>query len=73
MSREDLNNFIHAVNHSQSLRKRLKECTNKEKLLKLAAEYGFHLTDKDFAEDKDAEKISNWFNQSEINPFRNPS
>ena len=67
MSRQDLNNFVHSVEHSFSLRKKLRECNeNKEKILRLAKEYGFIITSKDLLEDSNAEAIKKWFNSSRI-------
>tara|TARA_B100000700_G_scaffold313055_1_gene397496 strand:- start:1920 stop:2141 length:222 start_codon:yes stop_codon:yes gene_type:complete len=71
MSREDLNNFIHSVEHSSSLRRELKRCNNdKVKLLLLAKKYGFHITDQDLQEDIQAEKTNKWFKLSQIYPSK---
>lgn len=73
MSREDLNNFIHAAKHSSSLRDKLRHCQNRKSILELAKIYGFSITIKDLAQDKEAEEIENWFKISKISPVRKSS
>ena len=70
MSREDFSDFIHAVEHSTSLRAKLKICINQQEILELAAKYGFTITNKDLEEDKEADKIYNWFKINKILPIR---
>ena len=72
MSRDDLNNFIHAVEHSFSLRKAIRNCKeNQEEILKVAKDHGFKITIKDLQEDSKAEKINSWFKASKIDPIKN--
>ena len=68
--REGLKNFIHATTHSSSLREKLKKCKKPENILELATSYGFPITIQDLTEDKEAERIANWFKLSEISPLK---
>ena len=71
MSREDLNNFIYAAQHSFSLRKKLKECQEDPSIIiELAKSYGFPITLNDLAEDDEAERIKKWFQTSIISPLK---
>ncbi len=70
MSRQDLNNFIHAAERNAALRKELKDCNDSTKVLDIAAEYGFSITKNDIEQDKEAERINEWFNKSEIKPLK---
>ena len=70
MTRKELNDFIYASQHSTSLRERLKQCKNLEDILELSKSYGFTLTMQDIADDKEAERIENWFQISKISPLR---
>jgi predicted ribosomally synthesized peptide with nif11-like leader len=71
MSRESLNNFVHAAKHSFSLRQKLKDCKeDPHNILKLAKSYGFSITRKDLAEDEEAERIEGWFKASLISPLK---
>ncbi|MGB1417563.1 MAG: Nif11-like leader peptide family natural product precursor, partial [Synechococcus sp.] len=47
MSRESLNDFLHAVDHSSSLRRDVRLCTTSRDLTQLARRYGFVITDHD--------------------------
>tara|TARA_B100000029_G_C17477559_1_gene924330 strand:- start:336 stop:566 length:231 start_codon:yes stop_codon:yes gene_type:complete len=70
MSREDLTNFLHAVNHSSSLRKEISDCKSQKNVIDIAQRYGFFITNQDLHEDGNAAKINNWFKDSRINPIR---
>ena len=70
MSREDLINFINAVEHSHSLRKKLSQSKDLNSILDLAAKYGFNITKKDLYEDSDAEKAGKWFKTNIIPPIK---
>ena len=71
MSRNDLNNFLHAAEHSLSLREAIDNCNeNAKKILQVAKEYGFNITLNDLQEDSRAEEINKWFTSSKINPLR---
>ncbi len=71
MSREDLKNFFHSIEHSSELRLKAKKCEENIDVLKLAKEYGFNLTIEDLNEDEIAEKTNNWFKASKLAPLRN--
>ena len=66
MSREDLRNFVKAVERNPSIQRALKQCNNRQKLLEIAAKYDFHITQRDLDEDNIAEEIKGWFDISKI-------
>ena len=69
MSRKDLNDFVHAAEHSSALRRELKRCNNhNSKIISLAKGYGFEITNKDLEEDSKAEEINKWFRSSQVYP-----
>ena len=70
MSREDLINFVNAVERSHSLREQLSHSKDLNSILKLAAKYGFNITKKDLSEESDAERVENWFKTNIIPPFK---
>ena len=70
MSLEELSNFLRSVEHSQSLREKLKNCSNDQSILKLAKDYGFSVQLKDLEDDPISEAIEKWFKTSKIAPIR---
>ena len=70
MSREDLKNFFHSVQHSSSLRTKIQRCEDYGRILELAKDYGFSITLKDLTEDNTAMEIENWFEVSKIPPLK---
>ena len=70
MSREDLKNFFHSVEHSTTLRSKLRNCKGNEPFFKLAKEYGFIITIEDLKQDEIAEKVNNWFKTSQLSKLR---
>ncbi len=70
MSREDLNSFINAAERNHPLRTQLKKCKSLSELIDIAAQYGFNINSKDLEEDFTAEKIGEWFENSQIAPTR---
>ena len=70
MSREALGNFIHASEHSSSLRRELGKCNDYKSLIQLAQYYGFSLTQEDLQREEDLSKIVAWFKASKISPYR---
>ncbi len=71
MSREEFQDFIHAVEHSLSLREEINKALGDETLIiKLANKYGFKVTIKDLEEDSSAESVNAWFQASKINPIK---
>ena len=70
MSREDLANFIHASEHSSSLRSELKKCTKISDIFELARIYGFIITAKDLEREENLAKMDHWFSISKISTFQ---
>ncbi len=70
MSTEELTRFIHSVEHSYTLRKKLKACQNLEDLLELAREFSFTITLNDLRNYESAAHIDDWFKKSTISPFK---
>ena len=73
MSRESLRDFIHSIDHNQTLRRLVAACENEEDLIEIARNHHFHITKKDLQTDKlnsDAEK---WFEISKINKSFHPT
>ena len=71
MSSEEFRHFVHAIEHSFSLRQAAKSCRNNQKLIDLASEYGFSINESDIKDKYSTEKINNWFKSSEIAPIKN--
>ena len=69
MSRESLNDFLHAVDHSSRLRRDVRLCTTSRDLTQLARRYGFVITDHDLQLDKQTCRLQAWFDRSRINPI----
>ncbi len=70
MSREELINLIRATERSPSLRRELQKCKNTKNIIDVAFSYGFQITQNDFLQDKNADKIENWFKNSKISPIK---
>ena len=71
MTRECFNDFIHSAEHSASLRRKLRKCSNPRELIKLAKDYGFSVSESDLKEDPEYARIEEWFKTSKIPPIRN--
>ena len=69
MARQDLLNFINAVERSPLLRKELNTCKNEEGLIKLANKYGFKISLFDIENESKAIEIEQWFKESQIAPI----
>ncbi|WP_320667803.1 Nif11-like leader peptide family natural product precursor [Prochlorococcus sp. MIT 1307] len=69
MSREEARNFLHAVEHSLSLRSKLKQCKKIKEILEVASDYGFSITEEDLIEDTQAQEIIKCFQDNKINPI----
>ncbi len=69
MSKEELNNFLHATDHSLALRREVRSCEGTSELVKVASKYGFKITNNDLKEDHLAERIEAWFEESVISPI----
>ncbi len=72
MTREGLSDFLRAIEHNASLRRKLKECSSNDSLLKLAKDYGFKVELYDLQNESEANKIESWFKLSQIHPIRKP-
>ena len=71
MSRQGLSDFLHAAEHSASLRREIRRCVDEPTLLSLARRYGFHVSTQDIKQDRESEKLEAWFKESQIiSPFR---
>lgn len=64
MSREALNRFIHALDHSASLRRQLHGCSDDADIISLARSLDFALDKTDLIDDDQASKMENWFSRS---------
>ena len=69
MSRAGLKDFLHAVDHSSSLRHDVRCCADRQALIRLANSYGFAVNDGDIQADALASKVQQWFDTSTIKPF----
>ena len=70
MSLEELSFFVNAIEHSQSLRTKLRKCNEYNEIIKLAKDYGFSISIEDFHEDTISEKAKAWFIKSRIYPIK---
>ena len=61
MTRESLSRFIHAAEHSSSLRRELSKCKDFQKVLEIANNYGFRVSNQDLKEDALASKTEKTF------------
>ena len=67
MSSEEFSNFIYAIEHSLELRKEVKTCIDNNSLVNMASKYGFKINHKDLEENSIEQKISKWFETSNLN------
>lgn len=73
MSRESFKEFIHSIDHNQSLRRRVAACENEEDLIAVARSHHFHITKEDICADKKNSEAAKWFETSKINKSFYPS
>tara|TARA_B100000073_G_scaffold110489_1_gene89155 strand:+ start:486 stop:713 length:228 start_codon:yes stop_codon:yes gene_type:complete len=66
MSREALSAFVHALEHSASLRRQLHDCTDDAEIVALARSLDFALNRADLVEDDQTTNIESWFNRSAL-------
>ncbi len=66
MSREAVSDFLHALEHSQQLRKAAACCRNDMELIALANQLGFSVNQTDLDQDSRDSAISQWFEVSRI-------
>ena len=67
MSRESFKDFIHSIDHNQSLRRQVAACENEDDLIAIARSNHFHITKEDINADKKNSEVANWFETSKIN------
>ncbi len=70
MSFEGLSDFLNAAEHSASLRRAIRTCTNKQMLIDLASTYGFSIKERDLDENNSESHIIDWFKSSKISPIK---
>ena len=73
MSRESLKEFIHAIDHNQSLRRQVAACEKEEDLIAIARSHHFYITKSDINADKKNSEAEKWFETSKINKSFNQS
>ena len=73
MSRESLKDFIHSIDHNQSLRRQVAACANEEDLIAIARRHHFNITKEDISADKKNSESAKWFETSKINKSFNQS
>ena len=66
MSREALSDFLHAVEHSQQVRKAAASCRSDQELISLANQLGFSVNQTDLNQDSRDSAITQWFDVSRI-------
>ena len=66
MSREALSAFIHALEHSASLRRQLHGCSNDADIVALARSLDFALNRADLIENDQISNMESWFNRSAL-------
>ena len=70
MSREDLRNFVKAIEHNVFVREKLNECKTANDLIILAKNFGYTISFKDFKYDKAASEYESWFKESKIGSLK---
>ena len=66
MSREALSAFVHALEHSASLRRQLQGCSNDADIVALARNLDFALNRADLIEDGQTSAMEIWFSRSAL-------
>ncbi|MFL0768718.1 MAG: Nif11-like leader peptide family natural product precursor [Prochlorococcus sp.] len=66
MSRQGFSDFLHAAEHSASLRREIRSCEDQRTLLLLARRYGFPVKDEDIKQDPEYTRVEKWFKNSQI-------
>ena len=72
MSREAVSDFLHAVEHSQQVRKAAASCRNDEELIALANQLGFLVKQADLNQDNRDSAMTQWFEVSRISSSFQP-
>lgn len=70
MTRKGLSDLLHAAEHSSALRRELRNCSNHQDLLALAANHGFTIKLYDLQNEEKSQRIDDWFQTSKIDPIR---
>ena len=73
MSREALSAFVHALEHSASLRRQLHGCSDDAEIVSLARSLDFALNRSDLIEDNQTSKMESWFSRSALGIRANDS
>ena len=66
MSREALSAFVHALEHSASLRRQLHGCSNDADIVALARSLDFALNRADLIENDQSSNMESWFSRSAL-------
>ena len=66
MSREALSAFVHALEHSESLRRQLHGCSDDAEIVALARSLDFALNRADLIEDGQTSAMESWFSRSAL-------
>ena len=66
MSREALSAFVHALEHSASLRRQLHGCSNDAEIVSLARSLDFALNRADLIENDQSSNMESWFSRSAL-------
>ena len=66
MSREALSAFVHALEHSASLRRQLHGCSNDADIVALARSLDFALSRADLIENDQTSNMESWFKRSAL-------
>ena len=66
MSRQGFKDFVHALEHSSSLRRQLHQLPSIDAVVGLARDNGFTVSESDFQDDAHCDKVARWFANSWI-------
>ena len=66
MSRQGFKDFVHALEHSSSLRRQLHQLPSIDAVVGLARDNGFTVSESDFQDDARCDRVARWFANSWI-------
>ena len=66
MSRQGFKDFVHALEHSSSLRRQLLQLPSIDAVMALARDNGFAVSESDFQDDSRCDQVARWFANSWI-------
>ena len=66
MSREGLRRFVHALEHSASLRRELASCSDDAGIVALARRLDFAVSTSDLIEDAQSTSLDSWWKRSAL-------